>query len=134
MANDFPNCIFSGFDIIQPFSLEADVDSIGHIPVNCRLVKLDVFDGLPYQNKSFDFVHQRMMQLVYPSNKISWMFGEILRLTKDNGWIELVELDTTPKRAGPIFARVFIAGKKYSPRFSPLYQLNFIFSQVSFNR
>lgn len=111
MANDFPNCKFIGIDIIQPFSLETDTDSIGHIPANCQLVKLDLFEGFSYPDKSFDFVHQRMMQIVYPGDKVSWMFAEMLRLTKDNGWIELVELDSAPKRAGPIFAKVFVARK-----------------------
>lgn len=110
MANDFPNCTFTGIDIIQPFSLEADTDSIGHIPGNCQLLKLDIFDGFQYPDKTFDFIHQRMMQVVYPGDKVSWMFTEMLRLTKDNGWIELVELDSAPKRAGPIFAKFFAAG------------------------
>ncbi|GAA5802648.1 hypothetical protein EDC94DRAFT_611291 [Helicostylum pulchrum] len=108
MANDFPNCTFYGFDILEPFSLDTDTASVSHIPTNCELIKHDVFETFPYKDKTFDYVHQRTMHMVYSSDKIAWMFQQLLRVTKDNGWIELVEPDITPRRVGPIFTKVFI--------------------------
>lgn len=112
MANDFPNCTFYGFDILEPFSLDTDTASVSHIPTNCELIKHDVFEIFPYKDKTFDYVHQRTMHMVYSGDKIAWMFQQLLRVTKDNGWIELVEPDMTPKRIGPIFTKVFFGGKK----------------------
>lgn len=114
VANDFPNCTFYGFDIIEPFTLDADIDLSIHIPSNCKLKKLDLLiDGYQYEDNTFDYTHQRLMHLIYHGDKIPWMFQEMLRVTKVNGWIELVEPDITPKRAGPIFSKVF-AGRKYT--------------------
>lgn len=111
IANDFPNCTFHGFDIIQPFSLDqVDIDS--HIPNNCILRKQDLFDGFAYPDNTFDFTHQRAMHLVYHSNKLPWVFSEIIRVTKENGWIELVEPDMIPRRAGPIYGKIMSAGNE----------------------
>ncbi|CAO3653511.1 unnamed protein product [Mucor hiemalis] len=108
VANDFPNCTFYGFDLVEPFSLDADIDLSIHIPSNCQLKKLDLLiDGFQYEDNTFDYTHQRLMHLIYHGDKIPWMFQEMLRVTKVNGWIELLEPDITPKRAGPIFGRVF---------------------------
>jgi ubiquinone/menaquinone biosynthesis C-methylase UbiE len=111
VANDFPTCTFYGFDIIEPFSLDADSNLTFHIPDNCKLTRSDLFDGYQYEDNMFDFVHQRMMHLIYHGDKVPWMFSEILRVTKENGWVELLEPDITPKRSGPIFSKIFKAGK-----------------------
>ncbi|KAI8085918.1 uncharacterized protein B0P05DRAFT_443310, partial [Gilbertella persicaria] len=102
---DFPNCTFYGFDLLDIFEEGQGI----LIPNNCRLKKHDVFDGLAYKDNTFDFVHQRMMHLVYPQDKIPWLFEEILRVTKDNGWVELIEPDLSPKRCGPLFEKVYNA-------------------------
>jgi hypothetical protein len=58
-----------------------------------------------------DYVHQRMMLVLYPSHSVDTLFKDILRVTKPNGWIEMVEPELTPKSAGPLFAKLFKAGK-----------------------
>ncbi|GAN02251.1 type 11 methyltransferase [Mucor ambiguus] len=109
IANDFPSCTFHGFDIIQPFALnEDDADITFHIPSNCEFKKQDLFDGFGYPDSTFDYTHQRTMHLIYHSDKVSWMFTELMRVTKENGWIELVEPDVMPKRAGPIFGKMMV--------------------------
>ncbi|KAI8642513.1 hypothetical protein BD408DRAFT_416353 [Parasitella parasitica] len=108
IANDFPNCTFHGFDIIQPFSLHT-ADGTGlpfHIPPNCKLEKRDLFEGFGHPDSTFDYVHQRSMHLVYESAKVDWMYSEMIRVTKENGWIELVEPEVMPKRAGPMFGKI----------------------------
>jgi ubiquinone/menaquinone biosynthesis C-methylase UbiE len=109
VANDFPDCTFYGFDIIEPFSVAEG--SSDHIPDNCKLQQLDIFDGgLNYPDNTFDFVHQRMVHLVYQQDKVQWLLSEVLRVTKDDGWIEFVEPDVIPKRAGPIFGKLTRGG------------------------
>ncbi|KAG1451941.1 hypothetical protein G6F46_005960 [Rhizopus delemar] len=107
MAIDFPECQFYGFDVAEPISLN-EVEKL-HKPDNCFIERADVFDGFSYEPNAFDFVHQRLMYNVYPHDKIPWMLQEILRVTKPNGWIELVEPDLNPKRAGPLFTTLMKA-------------------------
>lgn len=105
LANDFPECTWHGFDIIET---QQDV----HIPKNCVLRQHDVLEGFCYDDETFDFVHQRMMHWIYPKDRIAWMFDEILRVTKPNGWIELVEPDSMPRRVGPLFGKLIAACKE----------------------
>jgi SAM-dependent methyltransferase len=110
VANDFPDCTFYGFDIIEPFSVEEG--SICHIPANCKLRQMDLFEsGLDYPDNTFDFLHQRMVHLIYQQDKLHWLMSEVLRVTKDDGWIEFIEPDLAPKRAGPIFGKLTLGGK-----------------------
>ncbi|CEI89875.1 hypothetical protein RMCBS344292_04218 [Rhizopus microsporus] len=111
MAIDFPNCQFYGFDIAELIHL-SEVELI-HMPANCHIEKADLFDGFNYESNTFDYVHQRMMYIVYPSDKIPWMFQEILRVTKPNGWVELIEPDVIPKRAGPLFSKFIKALQQF---------------------
>lgn len=109
VARDFPESTFFGFDIIDP--IESNGETTSHIPSNCILYQQDLFEGFPYEDETFDYVHQRMMHLIYHSEKIPWMFQEILRVTKEDGLIELIEPDTMPKRIGPLFKKIFKGGK-----------------------
>lgn len=109
MAIDYAQCEFYGFDIAEPAKL-SEIEKL-HQPKNCHIKQADVFDGFDYDANTFDFVHQRIMYSVYPTDRVSWMFQEILRITKPNGWVEFVEPDLTPKRAGPLFSKVMKACK-----------------------
>lgn len=111
MANDFPESTFYGVDIVEPFSLSTDI-STSHIPSNCKFEKADVLDGLAYQSNTFDYVHQRMMYAAYSVDYIDFIFQEIKRVTKLNGWVEVVEGDIVPKNAGPKFAHLMESAKK----------------------
>ncbi|KAI8376866.1 S-adenosyl-L-methionine-dependent methyltransferase [Blakeslea trispora] len=104
MAVEFPNCTFYGFDLVEPLS-EVKLDNL--IPPNCRLRKHDVFDGFPYEDAQFDYIHQSLMQTVYPADKVAWMLDELMRMTKEDGMIEFLESDIIPKRMGPLFEKLF---------------------------
>ncbi|KAI8980833.1 hypothetical protein BDB01DRAFT_187602 [Pilobolus umbonatus] len=112
MANDFPQSTFYGVDIIQPFSLSTDI-STSHIPPNCVFEKADVLDGLAFESNTFDYIHQRMMYNAYPEDHIGFVFQEIKRVLKPNGWVELVDGDINPKNAGPKFTFLMEAVKKF---------------------
>lgn len=113
VARDFPESLFFGFDIIDPFDCcNENEEPKLHIPKNCMIMKHDLFQGFPYEDGTFDYVHQRMMHLIYSSEKIPWMFQEMLRVTKENGIIELVEPDTIPKKIGPLFKNIFNGGNQ----------------------
>jgi SAM-dependent methyltransferase len=102
IANDFPNCKIVGLDAVDPYC---------PLEPNCVTVKGDLFARLPFKDNSMDYVHQRMMLVLYPNHSVDTLFKDILRVTKPNGWIEMVEPELNPKSAGPLFAKLFKAGK-----------------------
>ncbi|KAJ3093973.1 hypothetical protein HK100_006329 [Physocladia obscura] len=62
----------------------------------------NVLTGLPYPDDTFDFVHQRLLFLGLPKQQFHLAVRELIRVTKPGGWIELVEADAQPYRAGPL--------------------------------
>ncbi|KAJ3081218.1 hypothetical protein HK100_009929, partial [Physocladia obscura] len=58
--------------------------------------------GLPYEDNTFDFVHQRYLVAGLQKTQFPAVIRELMRVTKPGGWIELVELDATFSRCGPI--------------------------------
>ncbi|KAG2185729.1 hypothetical protein INT43_002164 [Umbelopsis isabellina] len=86
MATQYPNSTFIGLDVapIYPTSI---------IPSNCSFQSCDVTDGLPFVNESFDFVISRDMALSMRFDDWKQYIEEMTRVTRKNGYIELVEMD-----------------------------------------
>lgn len=70
-------------------------------------VRGDVTSGLPFESKTFDFVHQRLLRAGIPF--LSWpaVVGELVRVTRSGGWIELLEVAHNPTREGPATSQLF---------------------------
>jgi cytochrome P450/ubiquinone/menaquinone biosynthesis C-methylase UbiE len=102
MAQAFPSAWVVGCDLVES---ETSKDVGGLPPQNYQFVKGDVLKGLPFDNQSFDFVHQRFLILGIPAALWQKVLAELLRLTKTGGWVELVESGTQVHNAGPIGQR-----------------------------
>ncbi|KAI8612723.1 S-adenosyl-L-methionine-dependent methyltransferase [Chytriomyces sp. MP71] len=61
----------------------------------------NVLERLPYEDNSFDYVHQRFLTFGIPKNKWPAVVAELIRVTKPGGWIELMEFDAVHHRMGP---------------------------------
>ncbi|CAG8685036.1 10477_t:CDS:2, partial [Ambispora gerdemannii] len=88
MAKQYPNSMFVGIDISPIFPTEG-------LPLNVAFVENNVLDVLPYEDASFDFIHQKFMVCAYTGAQ--WeekVIPEITRLTRPDGWVELVESDS----------------------------------------
>ncbi len=96
MAQDFPGAQVVGVDIDPALASRAS------LPFNCQLMPADVIRGLPFVSQHFDFVHQRLLVAAIP--RVHWpgVVGELVRVTKPGGWIELVECGCGYKRAGRV--------------------------------
>ncbi|CAG8662217.1 13414_t:CDS:2, partial [Ambispora leptoticha] len=86
MAQQYPNSKFVGIDIspIQPTE---------GLPPNVKFIQYNVLDGLPYEDSSFDLVHQQFMVLAFTETQ--WeekVIPELIRLTRPDGWIEILEV------------------------------------------
>ncbi|CAG8545617.1 8073_t:CDS:2 [Ambispora leptoticha] len=87
MAQQYPNSKFVGVDIspIQPTE---------GLPSNVKFIQYNVLDGLPYEDSSFDFVHEQFMVLAFTETQWKEKFiPEMIRLTRPDGWIEILEAD-----------------------------------------
>ncbi|HZS76751.1 MAG TPA: class I SAM-dependent methyltransferase [Ktedonobacteraceae bacterium] len=61
---------------------------------------------LPFEDASFDFVHQRLLMFAVPQLYWQPLVNELARVTGPNGWVELVEVNPFLKNSGPATGRV----------------------------
>jgi SAM-dependent methyltransferase len=92
MANEFPESEVVGCDIL-------DLTGDEPMPANCRWYEGNVIQGLPFEDNSFDFVHQRHLGLNIPTKHWKKVLRELYRVCSPGGTINLVEMsfDWTPK-------------------------------------
>lgn len=98
MIAEFPRAMAVGLDLVPG----KPVRDGRH-----RFVRGDVTAGLPFQEQRFDFVHQRLLRAGIPY--VAWPFvvGELVRVTRPGGWVELVEVGNEPTNAGAATCRLF---------------------------
>lgn len=90
MAQSFPAARVYGLDINSP-SAEA-LESKGESQQGSFIFTPgNALEGLPFPDASFDFTHMRLMFLAIPADRWEYVAGELVRVTRPGGWIELVE-------------------------------------------
>ena len=99
MAQQFPQAHIIGVDIALT-SLPA------LLPPTCLFSQADVLQGLPFPNQQFDFTHQRLLVFAIPAPRWPDVVQELVRVTRPQGWIELLEVGTTVQNAGPATERL----------------------------
>ncbi|MBE3565290.1 MAG: class I SAM-dependent methyltransferase [Thermogemmatispora sp.] len=87
LAQQFPQAEVVGLDLEL-------VKASASPPPNYRFVQGDILHGLPFDNDSFDFVHQRLLFLAIPQAAWPAAVQELARVTAPGGWIELLEVGT----------------------------------------
>lgn len=94
MAREFPRASFYGIDIC-----------IHHPPAenpgNVQFQLVNILDGLPFQDETFDFVHMRMMMYAVKTEEWNEIVSELYRVCKKGAWIQLSEQDLYPIGQGP---------------------------------
>ena len=90
LALQFPQANVIGTDIIptESFTLGYGVDAA---PDNYLFVKGNVLERLPFEDHSFDFVHQRLLITAIPLTQWPHVIAELVRVTRPGGWVELQE-------------------------------------------
>jgi SAM-dependent methyltransferase len=98
VGRQFPRSLVVGLDVAR---------SKPGAPSNYRFVRANLLRGLPFAESSFDFVHQRLMATsAIPVQDWPAVMAELVRVTVDGGWIELVEAFTGVEPAGPATQRL----------------------------
>jgi ubiquinone/menaquinone biosynthesis C-methylase UbiE len=93
MARAFPSARVIGLDIKPPAvdaraSAKPDADPR---PPNYSFTPGNLLEGLPFDEGSFDFVHQRLLFTAIPHDRWPWVVRELTRVTRPGGWVELVD-------------------------------------------
>ncbi|HEX8731495.1 MAG TPA: class I SAM-dependent methyltransferase [Ktedonobacterales bacterium] len=87
LAITFPQANVVGLDIVAP---PADAKTTTRLP-NYVFIEGNVLEGLPFSNATFDYVHQRLLFAAIPRPSWPQVVGELGRVTRPGGWVELVE-------------------------------------------
>ncbi|HLY31737.1 MAG TPA: class I SAM-dependent methyltransferase, partial [Ktedonobacterales bacterium] len=102
LAALFPEANVIGVDIVTPaVDREATLGTgLDRRPPNYAYVQANVLEGLPFAERSFDFVHQRLLITAIPRDRWPYVVAELKRITRPGGWVELAE-PGYPQHAGP---------------------------------
>jgi SAM-dependent methyltransferase len=100
-----------GFDLCDQFP-KAHVVGLDLVPGKPRrqpryhTVRANLLRDLPFPDDRFDFVHQRLLVTAVPPPAWPALVGELVRVTRPGGWIELVEPQALQfDRTGPAMER-----------------------------
>ncbi|KAJ3137438.1 hypothetical protein HK100_000651 [Physocladia obscura] len=86
----YPNAQYFGVDIA------GDAVKNGREANNITLTVGNILEGLPYENNTFDYIHQRnLLGLGIKKIQCVRVIRELIRVAKPGAWIELVEADLT---------------------------------------
>jgi SAM-dependent methyltransferase len=75
-------------------------------PDTYRFVRGNLLQGLPFADDGFDFVHQRLLLAAVPVKAWGRTMADLVRVTRPNGWLELVEVEFDIGPAGPSTRRL----------------------------
>lgn len=101
MAAHFPQARVVGMDLASVQSGALDATR----PLNYSFAPGNVFDGLPFASGLFDYTHMRLLFLAIPAERWPTVVRELIRVTREDGWIELVE-GGVPHGGGPALAEI----------------------------
>lgn len=94
LAQQFPRANVISLDIEAPTERQSAIMEVQ--PENCVFIEGNVLKGLPFQDSTFDFVHQRLLMGAIPGQMWPDVVRELVRVTQRGGWIELVEAAPVP--------------------------------------
>lgn len=117
MALEFPRARVVGLDIVPPSVNSGPLvtDTPRQRPANHVFTQGNLFDGMPFSDDSFDYVHMRFMAGAIPLTSIAATMRELTRVLAPGGWIELVEPGAF-RNAGPSMAQLGAWGTELTAR------------------
>jgi ubiquinone/menaquinone biosynthesis C-methylase UbiE len=106
MAQIFPQANVIGVDVNLPPADSLAEEGKGDVrPPNYTFVQANLFEGLPFADGSFDFVHMRLLIMAIPHEQWSKVIDELIRVTRPGGWVESIET-TVLQQAGPAMSQI----------------------------
>lgn len=71
------------------------------VPENCLLRVGNVLTGLPFPDAFFSYTHQRLLAAGITAANWPRVVQELVRVTRQGGWLEMVEAAGLPENVGP---------------------------------
>jgi ubiquinone/menaquinone biosynthesis C-methylase UbiE len=106
MAQLFPQANVVGVDVnLPPADSLAQEGKGDALPSNYTFVTGNLFEGLPFGDNTFDFVHMRLLIMAIPHDQWPQVIRELIRVTRPGGWIESVET-TVLQHGGPAMSQI----------------------------
>jgi ubiquinone/menaquinone biosynthesis C-methylase UbiE len=105
MARQFPLTTVIGLDLEEMATSQHPSGTL-----NYQFARGNVLEPLPFPDDDFDFVHQRLLVAAIPAQRWPEIIRELARVTRHNGWIELVECGVEVVRLGPLTRQFFSWG------------------------
>lgn len=99
MARLFPASTVVGIDLSDRSFKHTTQD-------NCLLRTGNVVTGLPFPDAFFSFTHQRLLVAGITAENWPRVIHELVRVTRTNGWVEIVEVGSLTDGAGPATSRM----------------------------
>src|SRR5437763_16950693 len=93
MAKKYPNCHFTGFDILANFPLDVKEPNVDFALGN-------ILEGLPYEDNTFDLVFMRNMKSCFTQKDYDICLQEIVRVSCR--WILILDSDVILIDGGPL--------------------------------
>ncbi|RIB03988.1 S-adenosyl-L-methionine-dependent methyltransferase [Gigaspora rosea] len=106
MAQTYPLSTFIGIDIVSRYFPKDTLPNAGYLECN-------ILNGLPFPDETFDFVYQRFLWSSLTEEQWTFIIGEIVRVTKKGGAIELMEFEMKLTNSGPKTALLFDVSEKF---------------------
>ena len=100
MAQEFPRAELFGVDLRLP------KEGKTAFPSNCHFQIGNVLEGLPFEDSSFNFIHQRLLIFAVPLLRWQHLVNELARVTAAEGWVELTEVNPFFHNMGPATKRM----------------------------
>ncbi len=96
MAQQFPRANVVGLDVAVPPVEQPRAGVVDTRPDNFVFVQGNALEALPFPDNAFDMVHMRFLFLALPLAQWPSVVGELARVTRPGGWVELVESCVLP--------------------------------------
>jgi ubiquinone/menaquinone biosynthesis C-methylase UbiE len=86
----WPDANIVALDIVPP-PMDQGADTQQIRPPNYIFVPGNVLERLPFEDATFDYVHQRMLVGAIPRDRWRDDISELVRVMRPGGWVECIE-------------------------------------------
>jgi SAM-dependent methyltransferase len=109
MCREFPGALVVGADQAPPVDRHA---ALGYV-----FTRINLLNGLPFRDGSFEYVHQRLLRAGIPAAAWPGAVRELARVTAPGGLVEVGESGEHWGNAGPAATRFFGLMRELGGRF-----------------
>ncbi|KAI8086086.1 uncharacterized protein BX664DRAFT_334877 [Halteromyces radiatus] len=95
MAAEYSTAEFYGIDIITSFPKSVK-------PTNAHFSQHNFLSSLPFPDNSLDYIHMRHLLNLLSTQQVQTILGEISRVLKPLGTVEIVDVEHRIQRPGPL--------------------------------